>query len=54
MKTDPAIDEIRATRHRISARHGHDPKALVEHYRKLEGKVKARILRERSTVVPAR
>ena len=29
---DPVIDEIRAIRHRISARFGHDPHRLVSHY----------------------
>jgi hypothetical protein len=35
MKTqelDPVISEIRETRHRISARFGHDPRRLVAHY----------------------
>src|SRR4051812_49184050 len=30
--SDPAIDEIRAVRHRISARFGHDPERLVAYY----------------------
>jgi hypothetical protein len=29
---DPVISEIRETRHRISARFGHDPRQLVAHY----------------------
>ena len=29
---DPPIDEIRAVRHDISARFGHDPRKLFEHY----------------------
>jgi hypothetical protein len=29
---DEEIDRVRAARHRISARHGHDPGRLVEHY----------------------
>jgi hypothetical protein len=29
---EPVIDEVRAIRHRISARHGHDPRRLVEYY----------------------
>ncbi len=34
MKTDPTIDAIREVRHRISASVDHDPKKLVEYYRK--------------------
>ena len=34
MKDDPVIARIRAVRHDISARFGHDPRKLVEHYRK--------------------
>lgn len=33
---DPVIDEVRAVRRRISARFGHDPKKLVEHYMGLQ------------------
>ena len=29
---EPVIDEVRAVRHRISERHGHDPRRLVDHY----------------------
>jgi hypothetical protein len=29
---DPVISEIRETRHRISARFGHDPRRLVAYY----------------------
>jgi hypothetical protein len=29
---DPVIDEIRETRHQISASVGHDPRRLVEYY----------------------
>ncbi len=34
--SDPPIDEIRAVRHEISARFGHDPRKLVEHYMQLQ------------------
>jgi hypothetical protein len=34
--SDPAIDEIRAIRHEISARFDHDPRKLVEHYMQLQ------------------
>ena len=32
MKPDPVIDSVRAARHAISERCGHDPKKLVEYY----------------------
>lgn len=43
MKTDPAIQEIRDARRRISKRHGHDTEALVHHYMELEKKFKDRM-----------
>ena len=46
MKRDPAIDEIRAVRHRISARFGHDTKALLDHYREMEKQYAGRMLRK--------
>jgi len=36
MKPDPAIDEILATRRKISAEFGHDPRRLMAHYIELE------------------
>ena len=36
MKPDPPIDDIREVRHQISASVDHDPRKLVEHYRKLQ------------------
>lgn len=36
MKPDPTIDAIREVRHRISASVDHDPRKLVEHYRRLQ------------------
>lgn len=48
MKKDPLIDEIRAVRHRISARFGHDTKKLCDHYRELEKKHPGRMLRDRA------
>ncbi|HEX6749089.1 MAG TPA: hypothetical protein VF092_17450 [Longimicrobium sp.] len=30
--SDPVVDEIRRIRRQIAARHGNDPKRLVEHY----------------------
>ena len=32
MKPDPVIERIRAARHAISERCGHDPRKLVEYY----------------------
>jgi hypothetical protein len=32
MKADPAIDEIREVRRKISAEFGHDPRRLMAHY----------------------
>lgn len=43
---DPGIDWIRKVRHEISAEFDHDSKKLVEHYRNLEAKYAARILRD--------
>jgi hypothetical protein len=34
--SDPVIDEIRAARHRISEKCGHDPERLVAYYMKLQ------------------
>jgi hypothetical protein len=36
MKPDPAIDEIRETRRKISAEFGHDPRRLMAHYAEYE------------------
>ena len=40
MKDDPVIAAIRKVRHRISAKSGHDPKRLMEHYKKFEKKLR--------------
>lgn len=53
MRPDPPIDEIRAVRHRISERFGHDTKALCDHYRELEKKYRDRMLRDRSEAAVA-
>ena len=45
MKPDPAIDEVRAVRHRISEEFGHDTRALLDHYRELEKLYPERVLR---------
>ena len=40
MRPDPEIEEIRAVRHRISAECGHDPKRVLERYRKVSRKLR--------------
>ena len=40
MKPDPIIAEVRAARHKISAEHGHNTRRLVNHYIKLQEKMK--------------
>lgn len=46
MKRDPAIENIRKTRHEISERYGHDTQALIAHYRALEKKYSGRMVKE--------
>jgi len=41
---DPVIEEIREVRHRISARFGHDPERLFEHYLRLQEEYRDRLL----------
>ena len=53
MKRDVLVDEVRAARHAISERFGHDPKALVEHYRQFQKKYARRLLREEPEPVAA-
>jgi hypothetical protein len=38
--SDPLVDEVRATRHAISAAAGHDPKRLFKHIKAYERKLK--------------
>jgi len=40
MKTDPAIEEIRAVRRQISEACGHDPKRLVLFYQQFTAELK--------------
>jgi len=44
MKDDPTIKAVRDARHRISEMVGHDPRKLVEHYRRLQGRHRERLL----------
>lgn len=46
--TDP-IDIVRAARHRISERLGHDPAKVVEYYLTLQQAYRGRLLEERTT-----
>lgn len=46
VKDDPAIEQIRDVRHRISAEFGHDTKRLIDHYRELEKKYADRLIME--------
>lgn len=43
MKSDQAIEDVRAARHAISERYGHDTKKLVQHYMELEKSYKNRM-----------
>ena len=54
MRKDPLIDEIRAVRHRISERFGHNTKALCDHYREMEKQHPDRMLRDRIETPVAR
>ena len=42
---DPAIEEIREVRHRISARFGHDPKRLIAHYVEYQKQFQDRLIK---------
>lgn len=46
---DPAIEEIRRTRHQISEKYGHDTRALLAHYRSLETKYADRLVKDSTT-----
>ncbi len=41
---DPAVDEIRAVRHRISARFDHDPAQLVSFYLEMQKQYQDRLI----------
>jgi len=44
MPNDPVIDEIRELRHRISARFGHNPERLFEHYMQVQKEYRDRLV----------
>lgn len=46
MKIDPAIDEIRETRRRISESVNHNPRELVKYYMKLQEDNRDRFIKE--------
>jgi hypothetical protein len=43
-RPDPGLEEIRRVRHEISEELEHDPKRLVEYYRKLEQEYEDRLV----------
>ena len=44
MEDDPTITAVREARHLISASVGHDPRKLVEYYRKLQQRHRDRLV----------
>ena len=46
MTADPAIDEIREIRHKISESVNHDPKELVKYYIRLQENDRDRLMQE--------
>jgi hypothetical protein len=53
-KTDTGLEEIRRVRHEISAEIGHDPKRLLEYYRKLEAEYADRLVHAEEGAVEER
>ncbi len=45
MKDDPAIDEIREIRHRISARFDHNPSRIVAYYMEMQKQYEDRLIK---------
>ncbi|MSQ97110.1 MAG: hypothetical protein EXR98_21505 [Gemmataceae bacterium] len=43
-KEDPTIDAVREARHRISEGVAHDPRKLVEYYRRLQERHRERLI----------
>jgi hypothetical protein len=44
MNSEPTLTRIRNARQRISAKYGHDPEKLVEHYIELQKKYQDRLV----------
>lgn len=53
-KIDPGLEEIRRVRHEISTEIGHDPKRLLEYYRKLEAEYADRLFHAEEGAVEER
>lgn len=53
-KIDLGLEEIRRVRHQISVEIGHDPKRLLEYYRKLEAEYADRLLHAEGGAVEER
>jgi hypothetical protein len=49
---DPAIEQIREVRHRISEEHGHDPQKLVDYYVELQKQYQSQCLDEARQAIP--
>jgi hypothetical protein len=47
-KEDPTIDAVREARHRISESVAHDPRKLVEYYRRLQERHRERLITQPS------
>ena len=45
-KEDPTIDAVRDARHRISESVAHDPRKLVEYYRRLQERHRERFINQ--------
>jgi len=44
MRQDPTIERVRQTRREISQEFGHDPRKLVEHYKKYQKRFSERLV----------
>ena len=53
-RIDPGLEELRRVRHEISAEIGHDPKKLLEYYRKLEAEYADRLVHAEEGAVEER
>lgn len=51
--SDPVIDEVRAARHQISERVGHDSARLVAYYMEFQERYRGRLIRSSTAEAPA-
>ena len=51
MRDDPTIERIRSARHDVSEANQHDPKKVVEYYRRLQEHYKGRLLHHPGALV---